>query len=79
MKFALVSSEKDAEEGKQAVLEGEGKILMEGEIEFSLPNNDVDNIFYMHLTVTHNFSLEFTINHLSKNTILFQNTIKLEP
>lgn len=79
MKFALVSSEKDAEEGKQAVLKGEGKILMEGEIEFSLPNNDVDNIFYMHLTVTHNFSLEFTINHLSKNTILFQNTIKLEP
>lgn len=72
MKFALLRCDESGEEGRQAVLDGKGKVIFNGAFQLDLGKEDVSNVLYMHLTVTKNFLVDFSVNHLAKNEVLFE-------
>ena len=78
MKFALVTSEQSGDEARRVVEEGEGKVILNGEMKYSPDSKEENNnVFYMHLTVTQDFELDFTVNHLTKNNMVFQHRAQL--
>lgn len=73
MTFALVSSEQSGDEGRRVVEDGEGRLILNGDMEYSPDEKEKsNNVFYLHLTVTKNFVVDFTVTHLAKNSVVFQ-------
>lgn len=78
MAFVLVSSEESGDEGRRVVEDGEGRVLLNGDMKYSPDEKEKrSNVFYMHLTVTKNFVVDFTVTHLAKNNIVFQQQVPL--